>query len=256
MEEDRTGVWGTEVDMDGRTRLAIGGIATVAASVAVICTVALTNSAALSHADAVAIRAAKIVVPAGKATAPDRPAQTTEPAPAPTDDTAPADPADTAPAPEIVPAPAPVVVAPSVSAPSSSAPTPEQPTDPGAKAVADAVRAGAWDTIREWAVGWGWSAERIDAWIAKLQRLRDAAAGPVPPVGDDQRQVVSPDGNRVSGPDAAVQVQGKDKDRSRWTEPGRKRPAEAGANAGSRPLWPRDGAKKDRSQVPPDLVDR
>lgn len=242
--------------MDGRTRLAIGGIATVAASVAVICTVALTNSAALSHADAVTIRAPKIVVPEGARTAAAQP--TPQPAPSPKKTSEPADPIDTAPAAEIVPAPAPVIVAPSVPSapePSPSAPAPEQASAGDEEAIAEAVRTGAWDTIREWAAGWGWSSERIEAWIAKLQKLRDAA-GQAPPAGDEQRQGVDADGNRVGDEDVRTPDRGKDKDRSMWTDRGKKRPAEAGANAGGRPFWLGDGAKKDRSQVPPDLVDR
>jgi hypothetical protein len=50
--------------MESRTRLAIGGMATVAASVTVICVVALTNSVALSETAGSPIDAAPVVVPA------------------------------------------------------------------------------------------------------------------------------------------------------------------------------------------------
>ena len=55
--------------MEGRTRLAIGGMSTVAASVAVICAVALTNSMSLSDSEGSTVQASRIVVPSSGAPA-------------------------------------------------------------------------------------------------------------------------------------------------------------------------------------------
>lgn len=226
--------------MDSRTRLAVGGMATVAASVAVICTVALTNSAALAHADAAAIPAAKVVVPAApipSATAEAAPTSTPEPAVEP----------ETAPAAEVVPAPAPEAMAPSTGTSSGEmTAVPESGTVADDEAIAEADRSGSWEKVRQWAARWGWSAEQVDAWIAELERARDRRGGHGG-TGDKS--------HRPGEPGARWHEDDTD-DRPRWTGHREERPAGAGANVGGRPLWPGDDAKKDRSLVSPDSRDR
>uniref|UniRef100_UPI00197C1FB7 hypothetical protein n=1 Tax=Microbacterium sp. CPCC 204701 TaxID=2493084 RepID=UPI00197C1FB7 len=50
--------------MDARTGLVIGGMATVAASVAVVCAVALTTPAALADSPGTNVATARVLVPA------------------------------------------------------------------------------------------------------------------------------------------------------------------------------------------------
>ncbi|GAA1993051.1 hypothetical protein [Microbacterium pumilum] len=154
--------------MDSTTRFAVGGMATVVASVAVVCLVALTNSVALADSGGASIGAARVVVPSATPTAT---AVAPTPAPAPT----PTTPAPTASAPaapvdqgtETVEGPAPVDV---------SVPAPTTPAEPTVvdDAVAEAEATGTWDRLRAWANRVGWSDERIDAMIKTLEEKRAA----------------------------------------------------------------------------------
>ncbi|MHC2999394.1 hypothetical protein OB08_09430, partial [Microbacterium sp. HJ5] len=162
----------------------------VAASVAVVCAVALTNSAALSDAQGAAVDAAPVVVPSS-----GTPSDGVEATPPPVAGPAPVD-VVPAPAPdvraespappvaEVVPAPAPQVVTPSTAAPvappagGAAAGTGGSAAAPSEKAVIAAARAsGSWEAARAWATRLGWSPARIDAWIAKIEQDRDALSG-------------------------------------------------------------------------------
>jgi hypothetical protein len=172
MEQDREGS-GEVSDVDGRARLAAGGIAAVAVSVAVVSGVALSNSAALADTAGAPVGLQAVVVPSSSVT----PA----PVPAPTGATAP-DAAQVVPAPdpqtvvEQAPAPAPVETEQAAPAP---APAP-QPAAPAAspqeqQAIADdACASGRWDRAEGWARSHGWSSKDTEAWIAQLKERRAA----------------------------------------------------------------------------------
>ncbi|WP_019181210.1 hypothetical protein [Microbacterium yannicii] len=164
--------------VDARARLAMGGVTTVAASAAVICLVAFTNSAVLADSEGSTVAAPRVVVPSTGSAAPAAealPEGTT-----------------TMVVPETVQAPHPVVVAePRVNEPQT--PVPAVPSDdasgPGFsaepdEAVAAAAASGRWDEVRAWALAHGWSPGRTDAWISRLQ---DDAA--VPSLADDESGV-------------------------------------------------------------------
>ncbi|QKJ19062.1 hypothetical protein [Microbacterium hominis] len=150
--------------MEPRTRFAIGGAATVVASVAVVCAVALTNSVALADTRGVAIGGTPLVVPRAVATPEptatvDAPvASSATPTPTPEVSVAPAEPDASV---EVVPAPAPH----EVDAPEADAPETVEEIDLDAAAAA-----GRWAELREWAAAKGWSSGRIDAWIANLEK--------------------------------------------------------------------------------------
>ncbi len=166
--------------MESRTRLAIGGMATVAASVTVICIVALTNSLALSESAGSSVGAAPIVVPASDSVAPDdsstpsaTPRVTPSPEPEPRDPVAedPVEPGESGPVAEVVPAPDAQVVTPVRPSPAAETPRPSSPATVE-EAIAEAEASGSWDPVRAWAERQGWSAGRIDALIKKLERAR------------------------------------------------------------------------------------
>ncbi|MGL4255907.1 MAG: hypothetical protein ACRCSL_06190 [Microbacterium sp.] len=165
--------------MESRTRLAIGGLTTVAASVTVICIVALTNSLALSESAGSSVGAAPIVVPASDEDAAEEgstptatPRATPSPEPEPEPQTE--EPTDSAapPTAEVVPAPDAQVVTPV--RPSPAAEQPSRPSGPATveEAIAQAEASGSWAPLRTWAESQGWSAGRIDALIKKLERAR------------------------------------------------------------------------------------
>lgn len=228
--------------MDARARLVIGGMTTVAASVAVVCTVALTNSVALAESPGSSIASARVLVPAAS----------------PAADSASPDPvvAESAPQaaaqPEVVEAPAPIVVegTESVGADDSAAvadpPAPPAPPAPETPASADAaveasVKAGTWDAVRSWALAHGWSQERIAEWITRLEQER-AAADPDRPGQDDDPKPAAPDAGLVP-PSAPA--------------PAPERPANAGSTDRTDSSDShRGGAKKDRSRDSPDRRDR
>ncbi len=261
----------------------------VAASVAVICAVALTNSVALSDAEGTSVEADRVVVPSSGIAAsggtdetpsavetptPEIDTVTPEPEPGP-------DAGDEAAKAEVVPAPAPEIVAPSTAAPPAEPPVGPVVTPSDDVAIAEAEASGSWDSVRERAVRLGWSAERIDAWIAKLEKARASAWGhrrdddrrtqgddrnlqqtdserPVdaerPGRSDSDRRADDSDsGGWVSTPDVSTK---KDQERSKKTDSSKERPANAGANADNRSEKPGVGAKKDRSRDSPERRDR
>jgi hypothetical protein len=146
--------------VESRTRFAIGGMSTVVASVAVICAVALTNTVALSDSAGVPVKATPVVVPSPSASA--------DVARVPASVAPRTSAALVVPDAEAVPAPAPIAV--TTTAPSATS----EPTS--AAAVAEAEESGSWEPVRAWANGNGWSQNRIDAWIQRLEEKRPAAA--------------------------------------------------------------------------------
>jgi hypothetical protein len=161
----------------------MGGVTTVAASAAVICLVAFTNSAVLADSEGSTVAAPRVVVPSTGTAAPEAEALPEG--------------ITTVVVPETVQAPDPVVVAePRVNEPQT--PEPAVPSDDAAKpgssaepheAVAAAAAAGRWDEVRAWALAHGWSPGRTDAWISRLQ---DDAA--VPSLADDESGVAGKPG--------------------------------------------------------------
>ncbi|MDY0911073.1 hypothetical protein [Microbacterium sp. CFBP9034] len=269
-------------------------MSTVAASVAVICAVALTNSMALSDTQGSTVHAARVVVPSSGG------ASAANGGEAP-DDVAPVPPAaeetrtlPVTPVAEIVPAPDPVVIAPPVAQPVAE-PHGGSPVIPSqAEAVAAAKASGSWDSAREWAATVGWSQARIDAWIAKLERthgsvLDDWQGGDGSSElttdsdsdrgdsdrGDSDRRSDRRDADRTrSGADHGQESVGTEqlavepapaapaaptgtaeKPANAGNSP-TQRPAHAGANAEHRSEKPGAGEKKDRSRVSPDRRDR
>lgn len=274
--------------MDSRTRLAIGGMSAVAASVAVICAVALTNSAALSEAQGSSIESAPVVVPSAGVSTGAATADVPEPVAAPVPET---DRSQDQPIAEVVPAPAPKVVPapePEAGEPTTGTATTEPPAGTGGtdgtpsddEAVAEAERSGSWDAAREWAARLGWSQARIDAWIDRLEKARGSLSewrddhrsdsdreGPIRDSGEGDRsggdsasENSSRDGDadRRAGADATaqkVQPAPKTQERSSAIGSTQDRPAHAGAKAEHRSTKPGLGAKKDRSRDTPDRRD-
>ncbi len=260
--------------MESRTRLAIGGMATVAASVTVICIVALTNSLALSESAGSPVDAASVVVPASGADGAEEdrstPSATPKPSPTPTplppDAETPANPRTSPPVAEVVPAPEAQIVIPTQPAPAAEQPnrpsagsTPSAPSSLDA-AIAQAEASGSWAPVRAWAARQGWSAGRIDALIAKLERAQE-----------DERLEVESDrkaGGQAGADTGLVQggtetdrvqapvVDSDDDSRAAVAGSSKERPANAGANAGDRSERPGPGAKKDRSRDSPERRDR
>ncbi|SFS08641.1 hypothetical protein SAMN04487846_2409 [Microbacterium sp. cf046] len=145
--------------MDSRTRLTIGGIATVAASVAVVCAVAMTTSVALADSAGAPADARAVVVPASSAS----------PTPDPSPSAVPITPQTPAPAPVTepvtVPAPEPDDIA---APPTSQSPVGEPSVATEDELVSQVEASGSWDAVYAWALKRGWSQDRIDAWIARL----------------------------------------------------------------------------------------
>ena len=252
--------------VESRTRLAVGGMSVVAASVAVICAVALTNSVALSDAAGSTIDAAPVVVPAS---AGDSEGDDAGAAPAPAATTSPVAETRGTRVAEVVPAPAPEVVpaSPPASSPhatDSARPT-QSPTEDEVVAEAEATRS--WDAARKWAERLGWSQARIDAWIDRLEKARGPLSGDRAPGGhggadDGGRQGLVGSGSSLGqvgddrrGHGAANGNGHSSKDRPAAAESSHKRPAHAGANADDRSTKPGSGAKKHRSRDSPDRRD-
>lgn len=255
--------------VESRTRLAVGGMSVVAASVAVICAVALTNSVALSDAAGSTIDAAAVVVPASAGDSEGDDAGE-EPVPATTTDRV-AETRGTRVA-EVVPAPAPEVVpaAPPASSPkaTNSARPSQSPTEDEVVAEAEASRS--WDAARKWAERLGWSQARIDAWIDRLEKARGPLSGNRAPGGQGDRDPgddsgrqglvgsgssLGQDGDAARGHGAANGSGHSSKDRPAAAGSSHKRPAHAGANADDRSTKPGVGAKKHRSRDSPDRRD-
>ncbi|WP_375383800.1 hypothetical protein [uncultured Microbacterium sp.] len=154
--------------MDARVRLAFGGAVTVAASIAVVCAVAVSNSAALADSAGVPVALARIDVPAAAPSASPSPAAQAPVAP----------PAVVAPAAETVPAPAPEDVAPEATPDPQPVSTPAAAEAPAPTItvgtaeqdiVAGAAKAGGWDQLVEWARSRGWTDADIARWKARHQ---------------------------------------------------------------------------------------
>jgi hypothetical protein len=259
--------------VESRTRLAIGGMATVAASVTVICIVALTNSLALSESDGTPIGAGPVVVPASGGTeagddgATPSATPTPAPVPQPIPTPQPSEPDPSPPTAEVVPAPDAQVVTPVRPSPVAEQPSPSPsakpatPSLPGTRdeAIAQSEASGSWDPLRAWAASQGWSDGRTDALISRLERRQD-----------DRLEIGGGDsGDRRSGDSGDAAIQGgsdsgrvsspptvTDDERGAVTGSSKERPANAGAGAADRTEKPGDGAKKDRSRDSPVRRDR
>lgn len=224
--------------VEGRTRLALGGMATATASIAVVCAVAMTTSAALVDAAGVTVDARAVVVPTVSGSAAATAAPTAAPAPRITP------PAGSA-APEIVPAPAPEdVAAPPVTspvrtvetAPAEPSPSDAQPSGAQeAQLVAEVEDSGSWDVVYAWARERGWSSERAEALVERLEsrvtgREKD----------DDSREKDDDD----------TELTVKDTTSDNRTAP--PLPPEADDTSGRDLSGPSSGTKRERSRVPPD----
>lgn len=215
--------------------LVVGGMATVAASVAVVCAVALTNSVALADSPGSTVASARVLVPASASPSPERVARAVE----------------VTAQPEVVEAPAPIVVDDTSAGDDTAAATPAPPspaapaapvTPPNANAAVEASKkAGTWDAVIAWARAQGWSQERIDEWVTRLEEERGAAASGGDRPGDEQQPPPRP-------PDAGIVA----------PAPAPERPADAGSTADRTESSDssRGGPKKDRSRDSPDRRDR
>jgi hypothetical protein len=212
-------------------------VSTLAASVAVVCAVAMTNSAALSEAAATTVDAAPIVVPSPESSATPRPSQT--PSVSPTASPLTPDPPAQA---EVVEAPAPVTVP--AEAPAGGTTPMATPAEEQA-AIEQAHASGSWEDARAWAAERGWSEERIDRWIERLQNARDERPGNAGGGGEGQLTgPLEPTGDSVQRLQQSTSQ----------TLPS-ERPADAGASADRAWQKPPAGSKKDQSRVPPDRRD-
>ncbi|GAA5028966.1 hypothetical protein GCM10025738_07540 [Microbacterium fluvii] len=190
--------------MDSRARLAFGGAATVAASVAVVCAVALSNGAALADSSGVTLTGARVVVPSASTAA--------APAPSPSASaSAEAPQIDHVDAPETVPAPEPVVVAPvaqTQTSPATSSTSTSSKSSTSSSSRSEKSRdesageRGASDAVREWAQNQGWSQKRTAAWLEKVQ----ATMG-----GDDARVGDRADRARQSSSDPTEESSASDR---------------------------------------------
>ena len=201
--------------MEGRTRLALGGMATVAASVAVVCAVAMSTTVALADSAGSPAGARSVIVPASAAT-PVAASATPSPTPQPQ---VPAVEAETVPAPE------PEDVA-SVIAPQT--PTGEQASATEDEIVAEVEESGSWDDAYAWAQKRGWSAARIEAWIARLESK------------------IAGKGTADTGSD---QLSSNDSGAGNRTDP--LLPADAGTPSGRDHSGSTSGLKREQSRVPP-----
>ena len=203
--------------MEGRTRLALGGMATVAASVAVVCAVAMTTSVALADSAGSPAGAESVVVPASAASA--AASATPEASTAPVTPQAPADQPETVPAPEPEDVASPPIVQTQVGEPSAE--TEDQ-------FVTEVQESGSSDAAYAWAEQRGWSSARIDAWIA---RLESKAA---------EKVRKNADSDRLTSSDSGA---------GKRTDP--RLPADAGTPSGRDLSGSTSGSKREQSRVPP-----
>ena len=156
--------------MDARTGFATGGFIVGATVVAVACAATLSNNAALADVPgkAAGLDVVRVSPSAAVATPTPRATASSEPVAAP-EISAPAAPVAAevvpAPEPEDVPAPAPVAVEPPAVAPSTPAAAPVSKEE----IQEEALRTGSWERLRAWANTHGWSSQRVEHWIARLQ---------------------------------------------------------------------------------------
>jgi hypothetical protein len=151
--------------LDSRTWFAVGGVSTVAASVAVVCLVALTNAAALADSAGAPVSVGPVVVPTPSGGAGQHLAHPTASPSAPYTPTATAEPLP--PVQSRVDAVTDATRAGSGTT-VASAPAHVIPATAEA-ALAESRAAGTWDAVREWATSVGWSQGRIDAWVTRLE---------------------------------------------------------------------------------------
>lgn len=242
--------------MESRTRMAIGGMATVAASVTVICVVALTNSLSLADSAGSPIGAPPVVVPvSGGSTPSASPTPAATPRATPSPSTAPVEPVSEATSdPETTPPTAEVVPAPEARVVTPAAPTVEPEPRPDSSvpsslrdALAQVRSTGSWDPLRAWAVSRGWSEKRVDRLIAKIERSQDESWFTPDSTGD--RRSGGAEGSIAgNGGSKAWRGQGgssKSDDR-RWSGASstKERSARAGTNVDDR--FSGHGEKKDR----------
>ena len=204
--------------VEGRTRLAIGGVATFAASVAVVCAVAMTTSSALADSAGAAAGARSVIVPvSAAATASVVPTPATS-APGPAART----PADQ---PETVPAPAPEDIASPLGANASAGEASAAPED---QLIAEIEQSGSLDAAYAWAQQRGWQPARVDAWIARLE-AKVAEKGAKDAAGSHLSSDESAAGNHIAP----------------------LLPAETGTTSGRDLSGSSSGTKREQSRVPP-----
>lgn len=240
--------------VDSRTWLVIGGMTTVAASIAVVCAVAMTTSSALVDAAGATVAARPVVVPTSAASPTPVARPTALPVTPP--------PAASVPVlPETVPAPAPEDIA----APSSGQAPVSEPSARTEDELAAAVAAsGSWDVVYAWAQQRGWSQARTEAWIARLgTKISDDRAGlePGPPADRDADRLVVPDPITADRMAPLVPAEGQTISSAADEPPAHaervpaqadERPAEAEKASERDHSGPPFGSKRERSQVPPD----
>ncbi|MET0829206.1 MAG: hypothetical protein ABWY26_06780 [Microbacterium sp.] len=190
-------------------------MATVAASVAVVCAVAMSTSVALADTAGAPAGTRPVVVPSSAASA----SSTASPSQVA------AQPQVSAPAeqPETVPVPEPEDVA----HPTSQAPVRNPSVTTEAQLIADVAASGSWDAVYEWARKQGWQPGRIEAWIARIDaKVAELRAG------DSAGRSMSPDSGSVNRVDTQL-------------------PAQAGDTSGRGQSGSSSGSKREQSRVPP-----
>jgi hypothetical protein len=207
--------------VEGRTRLALGGVATVTASIAVVCAVAMTTSIALADVVGAPVGGRAVVVPASDRSTPTASASPTVVHPQPR-----------AEAPETVPAPEPEDVAapPATQTPVASAPAPrtsapQSSADEPSGAVegtlvAEVENSGSWDAVYRWAEARGWSPERIAAWVERLEsKLADSRSAQTKSKDDTSGNrlapLLPPETGDTSGRDLSGSTPGSKREQSR-----------------------------------------
>jgi hypothetical protein len=203
--------------VEGRTRLALGGVATVAASIAVVCAVAMTTSVALADSAGAPAGAESVIVRAPAASAAASPSPVASPPPAPSQ--TPTDQPETVPAPEPEDISSPPIVQTQTGEPSVA--TEDQ-------LVTDVQESGSWDAAYAWAEQRGWSSARTDAWITRLESK--AAEKVRKNTGSDQ--LASNDSGAGNRTDSRL-------------------PAHAGTPSGRDHSGSTSGSKREQSRVPP-----
>lgn len=161
--------------MDSRTRLAVGGAGTLAASVVVVSAVIAANALALADVPGHPVSAPRITL-----APPQQPTASSSTAAVEPEQSQALDPTPEVGAEAVIVAvPAPAVV------PEASLGV--------AEVVEQARFSGSWESVREWAQARGWSAERIEAWLAKLGEPSTVSmADPGQPEADPQRDSEQP----------------------------------------------------------------
>jgi hypothetical protein len=192
-------------------------MATVTASIAVVCAVAMTTSVALADSAGTASGAESVIVPASAtATAPSAiPGPSTQAAAPQT----PSDQPETVPAPEPEEVASPQVVQTQTGEPSAA--TEEQ-------FLTEVQESGSWQAAYAWAEQRGWSTARVDAWIARLESKVDEKA------------------RKNTGSD---QLTSNDSGAGNRADP--RPPAHAGTPSGRDLSGSTSGSKREQSRVPP-----